>query len=406
MQNMKYFLTLISFLLLLNCKQEKQTVKLQEGMYRGVLELQDNEILPFNFEVKSDSKLIIFNAEERIEINDISYKNDSVFIKFPVFEGVLVAKIESNDLNGVFIKESVERVVPFSAEFNNSVRFFAENATNTNIEGVWETVFSEGTDDSYIAKGIFYQQNNHVTGTFRTTTGDYRFLDGVLDGDTLKLSAFDGAHAFYFKAKLTDSTMNGYFYSGNHWKEPFAARINPDYELPDAYSLVELNDDYNTVDFSFPNANGNIVSIGDDLFKDKVVVVQLMGTWCPNCLDESRYFSDYTNNRKPANVEFIALAFEHDKTPEQAFEKINKLQNRLNLKYPILLAQYGSINKKSAQQKLPMLSQVMSYPTMIIMDKKKNVRKILTGFNGPATGDKFTEFKNEFESFLAELAVE
>jgi hypothetical protein len=70
------------------------------------------------------------------------------------------------------------------------------------------------------------------------------------------------------------------------------------------------------------------------------------------------------------------------------------------------LAQYGGINKTEAQQKLPMLNHVLSYPTTIIIDKTGAVRKIHTGFNGPATGNKFTEFKNEFESFLAELVAE
>lgn len=403
---MKYFLTLISMVLLSNCQQKPQPIVLNEGIYRGVLELQDSEILPFNFEVRSDSTLIVFNAEERIEINEITYKNDSVFIKFPVFEGVLAAKIEGNDLSGVFIKESVERVVPFSATFNNSVRFEANNTPDFNIEGVWETVFSKDTEDEYVAKGIFFQNNNVVTGTFRTTTGDYRFLDGVLDGNTLKLSAFDGSHAFYFKAEVIDSTMNGFFYSGNHWKEPFTAKLNPNYKLPDANTLTYLNEGFETLDFTFPDAEGNMTSLSDELFNDKVVVVQLMGTWCPNCLDESKYFSEYIINSKPNNVAFVALAFEYDKTPEKAFEKINKLKDKFQLDYPILLAQYGGINKTEAQQKLPMLNHILSYPTTIIVDKTGSVRKIHTGFNGPATGDKFTEFKNEFESFLAVLAAE
>ena len=39
----------------------------------------------------------------------------------------------------------------------------------------------------------------------------------------------------------------------------------------------------------------------------------------------------------------------------------------------------------------------------LIIDKKGKVRKIHTGFNGPATGDKYTEFKEEFEGFVSEL---
>ena len=47
-----------------------------------------------------------------------------------------------------------------------------------------------------------------------------------------------------------------------------------------------------------------------------------------------------------------------------------------------------------------------SYPTSIFIDKKGNVRKIHTGFNGPATGDKYSEFIVEFESFVVELLSE
>ena len=53
-----------------------------------------------------------------------------------------------------------------------------------------------------------------------------------------------------------------------------------------------------------------------------------------------------------------------------------------------------------------MLNHVLSYPTTIFIDKKGVVRKIHTGFNGPATGEKYTEFKTEFEGFVGELIDE
>jgi len=74
--------------------------------------------------------------------------------------------------------------------------------------------------------------------------------------------------------------------------------------------------------------------------------------------------------------------------------------------YPILLAQYGTSNKKEANKKLPMLNRILSYPTTVFIDKKRNVRKIHTGFNGPATGEKYEVFKEDFEFFIAELLKE
>jgi hypothetical protein len=57
-------------------------------------------------------------------------------------------------------------------------------------------------------------------------------------------------------------------------------------------------------------------------------------------------------------------------------------------------------------EKLPMLNHVLSYPTTIFIDKTGALRKIHTGFNGPGTGDKYIEFKTDFEGFVSELLSE
>lgn len=149
-----------------------------------------------------------------------------------------------------------------------------------------------------------------------------------------------------------------------------------------------------------------MVSLKDDRFKNKVVVVQIMGTWCPNCLDETKYYTKFYEANKDKAIAFVALAFEYAKTEEKAFESIARLQDKLEIKYPILLAQYGTSDKLKAQEKLPMLNHVLSYPTSIFIDKTGKVRKIHTGFNGPATGGKYEEFKREFERFVGGLLDE
>lgn len=404
---MNKFILLGIALLVLSCA-DRTTQVLNEGMWRGELQLAKNEVLPFNFQVTSPDALKIFNAEEVILVTDVTYSNDSVIFRTPVFEGYIKAVMTEGRLKGEFIKESLDRVVPFSAQFGTKTRFdIISKSTTTNVSGNWETTFSPDTEnDTYMAKGIFQQDGTKVTGTFRTTTGDYRYLEGIMDGNTMKLSAFDGAHAFLFTAKVNDSTMNGTFYSGNHWKEPFIAKRNDSFELPDANDLTFLNDGYETLEFTFPNADGEQISLSDEQFKDKVVVVQIMGSWCPNCLDESKYYSEYYNNNADKDLEFLGLAFEYAKTEDAAFKSIARLREDVGVSYPILLAQFGSSSKEEAQQKLPMLNHVLSYPTSIFIDKKGNVRKIHTGFNGPATGEKYTEYVAEFTSFMDELLAE
>ena len=402
---MRHNLLVILFLSILSC-QEKEVQKLEIGTYRGNLITQDNQAMPFIFEVNSESSLKIYNAEEVIEVDEIEYRNDSLFIKLPYFETVIAAKFDGNNFHGQWIEEDRDRSVAFSAEYDVKERF-NEVKTDTiiNVSGVWEVEFND-YGNIYPSKAVLKQNGSRVTGTYRTPTGDYRFLEGIVNADTLKISTFDGAHAFLFKAHVTDSSMVGSFYSGNHSKETFVGKPNPNFELPDEYTLTFINEGYDTFNFSFPDLKDNMVSLTDEKFKDKVVLVQLMGSYCPNCLDETKFYSKFYEENKDKGLEIVALAFENAKTKEKAIKGITRMKHRVGLNYEILIAQIGTNDKGKAQEKMPMLNKVVSYPTTIYLDRTGKVRKIHTGFNGPATGEKYENFKIEFDAFLKTLLAE
>lgn len=397
------------FLILISCAPDDKNVP-ASGIWRAELEVMDGKVLPFTFKISTNENgqhsMQIYNAQEEIVVDELVIERDSFVITPPIFEGYLAGKFTKNTMDGKFIKESLERIVPFKAVFGEHERFAAPRIPLFDISGDWEVVFLESDGSTYPAKGIFDQQGSQVTGTFRTTTGDYRYLDGVMDNDSLKLSVFDGGHAFLFIAKVTDTSLTGNFYSGNHSKELFTAKRNPFYELPDEDSLTFLKEGYDKLAFSFPDTARNLISLNDERFEDKIVVVQLMGTWCPNCLDETLFLTNYLTEHPNNDLEVVALAFENEKTEAGAFNRIERLRQRIGINYPILLAQFGSSNKEKAQEKLPMLNHVLSFPTTIFIDKKGNVRKIHTGFNGPATGTKYEEFKTEFDNFITELNEE
>jgi hypothetical protein len=85
--------------------------------------------------------------------------------------------------------------------------------------GRWSAIIGEG-DGRDTTVGEFKQVGQKVTGTFLTTTGDYRFLEGTVSGDQLYLSCFDGGHAFLFTAKIADTNTltDGKFFAGLSWQ--------------------------------------------------------------------------------------------------------------------------------------------------------------------------------------------
>jgi len=411
---MKKVIVFIGLISVMACKKDKQEKviidkEFKVGTYRASLAIKDQKELPFVFKVDSTKKMTIYNAEEKILVDDISIKGDSVFIKMPVFDAEIIAVInEKGNLRGNYTKGPKKLKVPFEAIYDVHFRYPTTSTAHNPIAGNWEVTFSPNTEDSYKAKGVFKDgSDNKVTGTFLTETGDYRFLEGVLDDKHLSLSCFDGAHAFLFDGLVkNDSITSGMFYSGNHYKEPWIAVKNDDYELKDPNTLTYLKEGYHKIEFSFPDLEGKQVSLKDDRFKNKAVVIQVMGSWCPNCLDESKYLSQFYKDNRNDDIELVALAFENAKTLEKATSNLTRLKDKIGIEYPILIAQTGSANKELAAEKLPMLNHILSYPTTIFIDKKGTVRKIHTGFNGPATGDKYITFKKEFETFVAMLASE
>jgi peroxiredoxin len=403
---MKTLTTAISTAFLLFSCQSNTVDSLSPGRYRAELKVQNDQVLPFVFQVNSAQSVTFKNGDEEIITTEVSYVNDSVKIQLPVFEGYIKARMTKNRLTGYFITEEKDRRQAFEAKISDAPRFSLKEGATVDVSGIWEVKFTNPDGLTYPAMGIFEQDGGLVKGTFRTNTGDYRFLEGAVSGSVLELSVFDSAHAFLFQASIQEGRMIGVFYSGNHYKETFIAHRNDNFTLDDPESLTFLKEGYDDFEFSFPDVNGEMVSLADDRFKNKVVVVQLMGTWCPNCLDESKFLTSFYESYQSKGLEIVALSFEYVKTKAKAFANLERLKNNLNITYPLLLAQYGSTDKNLAQEKLPMLNKVWSYPTTIVLGRDHQVRKIHTGYNGPATGQVYLDFVDDFTTFIETLLAE
>ena len=392
-------LFVIGLVLVISCNS-KVSEKLQQVDYVGRLEVENNKYLPFNFSVTNDSTLVVQNSSETVDFS-IVYSKDSIFIKSKVFEGFIKGVLDDNKINGVFVIESLDRSVPFTSYMSNN-RFNIDFDDNKKLTlNRWKFVFNPNMDNSSFSVGIFNSiGQNEISATFRTTTGDYGYMHGGYKKNKIVLSTFNGSRAYLFEAEINNDTVEGVMYAGNHSKTIVKGVLDNDFELSNEYSLTSIKDRNQKFDFSFENTTGKLISIDDKFYDGKSMVIQLMGSWCSNCLDESKFYVDYINKNELNDIEFVALAFEYAKTKDNALNSILKLKKQLGINYPILLAQYGSSDKSRALEKFPMLNKIISYPTTIFLDKNKDVIKIHTGFNGPATGEKYTEFINEFNSTI------
>lgn len=396
---MRFFLVVFGCILLISCNSE-DSEKLELGDYVGRLEVENNKYLPFNFSVTNDSTLVVQNSSEIVDFS-IVYSKDSIFIKSKVFEGFIKGVLVENKINGFFTIESLDRSVPFSSYKNNN-RFNIDFDENKKLTlNRWKFTFNPNKDNASFSVGIFNSiGENEISATFRTTTGDYGYMHGGYKENKIVLSTFNGSRAYLFEAEMNKDSIEGVMYAGNHSKTIVKGVLDNDFDLSNEYSLTSLKGKNQKFDFSFENTLGKLISIDDKFYDGKSMVVQLMGSWCSNCLDESKFYVDYMNKNELKDIEFVALAFEYAKTKDDALNSIQKLKKQLGINYPILLAQYGSSDKSRALEKFPMLNKIISYPTTIFLDKNKDVIKIHTGFNGPATGEKYTEFINEFNSTI------
>jgi peroxiredoxin len=383
---------------------------LKAGPWRVALQAQGQEI-PFIMEAEEQNGktvLYLVNGEERILVDDIKEEGDSLKIRLHIFDADLIAKVEGDKMAGRFTRNDLKKPysVPFTAEHGKTNRFKENPAPATyDFNGKWEVVFTKKDGKSYPAIGVFEQKDNYVTGTFLTETGDYRYLEGQVEGDQLKLSTFDGNHDYLFTAQPGDeNTLKGEYYAGLYDYETWTAKRNENAQLAKADELTFLKPGYESLSFTFPDVNGKQVSLSDEKYKGKVVLVQLLGSWCPNCMDETKFLAPYYTKNKDRGLEIIGLGFERAQGYENAVPRLKKMQERFDIEYDLLYA--GPADKEAAAQALPALNHVLSFPTTIFIDREGKVRKIHTGFSGPGTGKYYEEWVTDFNKTMDQLLAE
>lgn len=387
---------------------QKATI-LSTGKWHASLLRADDRYIPFEFEVKTEGKntaIYIVNGTERLKTEPMMDHKDSVIIKMPVFESYFKVKIISKDsINGVWIRgaENKDIIIPFTASSKIKYPATVPGKKYADIAGKWAITFTRANQTKRPAIGQFVQHKDQLSGSVLTPSGDYRYLNGMVSGDSFTLSTFDGIHAMFFQAKIEGDSLKGSLLSGASGKESWVATRNDQAELA-ATPVTTLKEGSNGMpDFQFRDLNDNLVSIKDERYKGKVVILQIMGSWCPNCMDETAFLSDYYKKNKHRGVEVIALSYELSTDIARSKKSLQKFQTAFDVRYPILLTGIAVSDPKKTEKTLPQLTDIKVFPTTIFIDKTGKISDVETNFYGPATGEHYLKYKDQFERTVNRL---
>lgn len=385
------------------------------GLWRAWLDSPGGE-LPFELELESREqawRAWIVNGAERIEVPTTTWTGDELALDIDYYDSVIRAKPSADGarLDGEWTKRRGREQwlkMRFHATAGAASRFPDDGPPTVEedraiLGGRWAVRFGK---DAEPAIGIFdCRADGITTGTFLTTTGDFRYLCGRLSGHRLRLSCFDGAHAFLFDAKLGhDAMLAGDFWSGDRFHDTWNARRDPDAKLPDAFELARATGKVALADLSFPDPDGRRVSLGDSPFVGKAVVIEVFGTWCPNCRDATQYLVELDERYRGKGLAIVGLAFELTGDAKRDAEQVKKYAARHGVSYPLLVT--GISDKAKASAALPFLDRIRAYPTLIFVDRDGVVAAVYSGFSGPATGPANAEMRARIEAQIDGLLKE
>jgi len=354
-----------------------------------------NAVVPFIIDFHMDKGVLtayLKNGKETIELNDIEATEKHISIPLQTYEISLeLNPPKDGKLAGYLIRHNKNpKVKTPVVGFHGEEELYPEEKSKPKIDlnGRWKVTLTDEQHKTEEGVIVFEQKGNDLTGSILTPTGDYRYMTGFVSGTEFETSSFDGMYNYTLRGyiknnKLTAKILANYMTKIEGKKDDNAA-------LPDAYKQTQLE----TLKFNFPDLQGNKVSLKDKQFKNKPVIVQFFGSWCPNCLDEMNFLIPWYNENHKRGIEIVALAFERSVDQIEAKKQLIKTQKKKQIPYPLLIAGYTSEDKP--MDKIKGLKNFISFPTTVFLNKKHEVVKVHAGFTGPSTGEFYETWKKEF----------
>jgi thiol-disulfide isomerase/thioredoxin len=387
---MKYSLLLMTVGLAL-----AQTPK---GMWDATVMAEDREIgFQMKFETRAGKlRAAVMDGDRPIWSTSAVFTQGKLTVKWDFYAGWLEASSQGGELKGTYTRRT--RRGPVSRAFSARPAVVGKTgaAAKSAFDGDWVLTPDGGGAGM---KARFHMSGVKLTGTVLRIDGDFGTLAGTVSGRQATLTHFDLVRATQVTLVMDDAgKLTGVIDGRTKFT---GAREGA--SMPDPSTVTRVRDANEPFQFTARDLAGKPVTLADERFKGKAVLITIMGSWCPNCHDESPFLTELYEKYGPSGFEVVALAFEYTGDAAVDVPQIQAFNRRHNVPYLTLLA--GSTEDGQVQKALPQLVNFSAFPTSIVVDRAHRVVAIHAGFAGPATGSLHGELKGrmtaEVEQALA-----
>jgi len=326
---------------------------------------------------------------------------DSLVLEIGDYAAAIRARVSDDSLSGFYrnVGNRGPRTIPFRASRGT----WPVEPPPPPLVGRWDATFNPVERPSPRVLD-FRRTARGLEGTIVSNSGDYGLFWGRAEADSFSMSHFDGSFVYMLSGRLEGDTLRGIFHAGLRTQTPFVAVRSSGRPHLTAPTEVVRADTSAPFRFAFPSVEGRMVTSDDPQFRGKVVIVEILGTWCPTCHDAAPTVAELYRRYHDRGLEAVGLAYEV--TGDSAIDGalVRRFRDKHGIPFPLLLAGVNDSESPGATQ--PQLSGPIAFPTTIFLDRAGRVRSVHAGFYGPATGAAHDALAREFAALVERLLAE
>jgi len=363
--------------------------------------------IPFRLQIAGDGSNLsgwLFNGDDKVVAAGASFQNGTLVLDFDSYAAKLEAKLQDGALVGTY-GPMLKKTYPVTAHRHQAEA--ASTASAPSIDGLWEVAVQSAKGEKAWRLIVQEKSAANVEAAILRVDGDTGALTGGYKDGKFVLSHFSGGRpSLMVITPAADGTLaidmtDLHGTSQLTATRPDVARAKGLAAPTDPDRHTSVKDATEPFRFSFPDLNGKIVSNTDARFQGKVVLVNITGSWCPNCHDEAPFLAELYRKYRSKGLEVVALSFEEEdqlKNPA----RLRAFMKEYGIDYTVLLG--GTPDERDAKLTQPV--NLNSWPTTFFLGRDGRVRFVHAGFPGPASGalyrDAIKEFNSRVEGLLAE----